>query len=259
MMRDVVFLIPSALILGLGSKSVDVFLWSSPIADVLGFILAIVLLIISLKNLGVKEPVHVDYAEETIVSNGNGVLITIAREHGAKGREIAREVAKRLMVPYYDKNLAKIAADESGLSEEYMLNVTDGSQSRFSDLYLGLDPTDIAKIAQRNALENIAKNGSAVIVGRAADYVLKEYNPIKIFIYADEKFKIKNVMNSYNDTEAEAYKHIKESDKNRSHYYEMVTGKKWKNMDNYDFSINSSIGIDKTVDMIVAYINTLIK
>ena len=101
-------------------------------------------------------------------------------------------------------------------------------------------------------LKEIAKKGSCVIVGRAADYVLRD-NPhvLRIFIHAPLEVRVRNIMQMYDDDEKTATKNIKRSDKNRADYYGLISGQKWGNPTNYDLCINSAIGKEKVADIIV--------
>ena len=123
------------------------------------------------------------------------------------------------------------------------------------ELYLTKTPTAIAREAQNNVLENIAKKGSCIIVGRCADYILKNYNPYRIFIYADMEYKQQRIMNNYKDAKNTAYENILKSDKNRARFYNETTGQTWGAKENYDLCINSNIGVEATVNLIYNYIS----
>lgn len=103
-------------------------------------------------------------------------------------------------------------------------------------------------------LKQIAEIGSCVIVGRAADYVLRDYNPCKIMVYADEEFKIKRIMNNYGDNEKQAKNNMKKSDKRRAKFYKTITGEEWANKENYNLCIDSSVGIETAVQTIYEYL-----
>lgn len=114
----------------------------------------------------------------------------------------------------------------------------------------------ICSYCTRKSSKKIASKGSCVIVGRAADYVLRDNkNIVRIFIYANKNYRAKKVMEMYGDAKEEAYKNISRSDKNRAGYYKIVSSQKWGNVENYDLCIDSSIGIDKTSQTIVDYIS----
>ena len=111
-----------------------------------------------------------------------------------------------------------------------------------------------AVAAQHKVLKKIAENGSSVIVGRAADYVLSDYPElIRVFIYAPGEYRVKRIMEVYGDTEDEARKNIRHSDEARSAYYHSISGKKWGERENYDILLDSSIGEEAAADIITGY------
>ena len=127
------------------------------------------------------------------------------------------------------------------------------------DLYLTTSPVQYAIDAQNKAIRKIAEQGTCVLVGRAADYVLQDYkNLIKIFIYAPKDYRVKNVMKMYKDTEKEAIKNVEKSDKNRASYYKIISGKTWGDINNYNLCIDSSIGKEETANIICEYIHKTI-
>jgi len=129
------------------------------------------------KNMGSKiaQDEHTTVKNAKIQKSKKGIIITISREHRTGGREIGEVLAKRLGIPFYDKEISALTVKESGLSSEFIQNVSEGKLSRVYDIYFGLDPRDDARIAQQKVLYEIAEKGSCVIVGRAANYVLKGY------------------------------------------------------------------------------------
>ena len=126
--------------------------------------------------------------------------------------------------------------------------------------YLTTSPVKYAIEAQDKVIKMIADKGSCVIVGRAADYALKDNkNLVKIFIYAPMDYRIKNIMEMYGDTKIKAKRNIEKSDKNRASYYEIISGQTWGNYENYDLCIDSSIGKEKTAEIICDYIKKIKK
>lgn len=251
--RDIIFFVPLVIILPkfMGIKGI---LWSAPIADAIGIVVTMILLIIFFKNLN-KETESIQVEKVTIQKSKPGVIITIAREHGSQGKEIGKLVSKKLNIPYYYKELTAIAAKESGLDKEFVSKI-NSTKNKMHDLYLTTSPVSFAIKAQAKVLKKIANEGSCIIVGRAADYVLRDNkNLVRIFIYANEEYRVKKVMEMYGDSEEEAYKNIEKSDKNRASYYKIISGQKWGNIENYDLCIDSSIGVEKTAEAIVDYIN----
>jgi len=184
-----------------------------------------------------------------------GVIITISRQHGSAGKEIGKLVAEQLNIPYYYKELLAVTAKESGLSEGYLneLNIRD-NEGIMRELYLSSAPVEYAIKAQRQAIEEIAKHGSCVIVGRAADYVLRNNKKVlRVFISAPDKYRIKKLKEMYGDKSAEAKKSIKRSDANRASYYNAISGLEWGKRENYDLCLDSSIGNEETAKIIAEY------
>ena len=194
------------------------------------------------------------------------LIITIGREYGSGGHEIGEKVASRLGIPCYDKKLIQMAAEKSGLSDEFVEQHEQRSNNAFfaslaasasystgffSPQHLPLSESIF--IAEAQTIREIADRESAVIVGRCADYVLAgRENTINLFIFAPEGDRVKRIMRLYQLSEADAMKRIATSDKERGNHYFRYTDHKWGRAQNYDLSINSSLmGIDKTVEMIV--------
>lgn len=254
--RDIVLFVPLVIIL---PKYMGVVgpLWAAPIADLLGMIISGILVFFFFKNL---ENVKELKKEQNIIKKSKpGVIITIAREHGSAGKYIGELIAKKLNIPYYYKEMTALAAKESGLNQEFISKI-NSTGDVLHDLYLTTLPVQYAIEAQEKIIKKIANQGSCVIVGRASDYVLRDNdNLVRIFIYADEKYKIKKLHEMYGDTEKEARKNMTKSNKNRAAYYKMISGNNWGECKNYDLLINSSIGTEETANIIVEYINTINK
>jgi len=251
LMRDIVCFVPLCLILP-NFFGVEGVLYAAPVADVIGVIVAGTLAIRFYRRIGKDETVT---TEAAIMESKPGVIITIARQHGSAGKEIGRLVAKELGTPYYYKEMLAIAAKKSGLSEKYLnkLNARDESDS-MHELYLGSVPAEYAIKAQRDAILEIAKHGSCVIVGRAADYVLRNNkNVLRVFISAPDEYRIRKLKEMYGDARAEAMKSIKRSDKNRASYYKAVSGLSWGKRENYDLTLDSSVGNETAAKVIVEY------
>ncbi len=185
----------------------------------------------------------------------DGVIITIARQHGSSGKEIGRLVAENLNIPFYYKEMTALAAQESGLSKEFVSDINKNAPKKLYDLYLNSKAVRHAIIAQHKIITKIADEGSCVIVGRAADFVLKDNpNVVKIFIHAPEEYRIKRVMEVYGDTAEEAKSNIHRSDKARAAYYRHISSERWGDEKNYDLVIDSSCGVDETVRKILGYL-----
>ena len=184
-----------------------------------------------------------------------GVIITIAREHGSSGKQIGKCVANALGIPFYYKEMITLAAKESGLNREFISDIHKNSPDIMRDLYLSSNAVQYAIKAQDAIIREIAENGSCVIVGRAADYILKDYdNVVRIFIHAPQDYRIQRVMDVYGDTPKEARVNIERSDKARASYYEHISGTHWGDARNYELTVDSSDGVEKTAQFIVRHI-----
>ena len=188
------------------------------------------------------------------------IVITIGRQTGSGGREIGIKIADRLGIPFYDQALISKAAETADLSREFIK--AHDEQKASSLLYsivmdtLSINPNlpsaDKVFLAQFNAIKEIAKEGSCVIVGRCGDYAL-ENDPdlLSIFLYADFDFRTERIKKELGCSTAEAKSTIIKTDKRRSGYYNHYTGKKWADIKGFDLGINTSrFGIDACVDMI---------
>ncbi len=249
--RDIVLFVPLVIILP-KYMGIEGILYAAPIADLTGIIITIVLLALFFNKLG-KEAIT-NSENVKILDSKDGVIITISRMHGSKGKYIGEQVAKKLDVPYYYKELTAIAAQDSGLDKEFISKLNQ-KNNILHDLYLTTAPVKYAIEAQEKVIKKIAKKGSCVIVGRAADYVLRNNkNIIRIFIYAPEEYRINSVMEMYGDSESDAKKNITKSDRNRANYYKLISNNKFGDVNNYDLCIDSSIGVEKTTQIICDFI-----
>ncbi len=249
LLRDLVLFVPLAIILP-NFIGITGILWAAPIADVISVIVAVVLVRTFFRHLGVSKAST--SSPLRIQKSHPGVIITISREHGSQGKKIGELVAKQLGIPYYYKELTALAAAESGLDKEYIKKVSSNDGEQISqELYLTTSPAKYAIEAQDAVLKEIAKQGSCVIVGRAADYVLRDQkNLLRVFIYAPKEMRVKNIMSMYGDDEKSATKNIDRSDKNRADYYSLISGQKWGDPRNYDLCIDASLGKEKVAELI---------
>lgn len=196
----------------------------------------------------------------------NPLIITIGREYGSGGRQIGQIVAEKLGVSFYDKKIISLAAEKSGLSDEFIANneqrVKSGfmhnlatsaaySSGFFSGQYLPLSESIF--ISQAQVIRDIAARESAVIVGRCADYILAgRQNTINVFVHAPSEARVARIMALYHLDEAAALKTIATSDKERGNHYFRYTDQKWGKAQNYDLSINSALmGVEGTAQMLV--------
>jgi len=199
------------------------------------------------------------FAEKEVVAlkeSKPGVIITIAREHGSSGKQIGKLVAEKLGIPFYYKEMIALAAHESGLDKEFISDIHKNAPNVLYELYASTHVVQLAIAAQDKIIRKIANNGSCVIVGRSADYVLKDYeNVFRIFIGAPKEYRIHRVMEVYGDTLQEAKRNVRRSDKARASYYRHISGKLWGDENNYDLVVDSSSGVEGTVLTILKYIS----
>ena len=181
-------------------------------------------------------------------------IITISREFGSGGRFIGEEVAKKLGIAYYDKNIIGQIAEKSGLSPEYIQENAELSPKKglFAYAFSGRDITgksaeDMVYEAQRNIILELAEKEPCVIIGRNADYILKDRDDVlNVFIHGDMPEKIKRITGLYNVKEKEAVKMMADTDKRRRTNYNFYTDQKWGKASNYTLCLNSSqLGYDR--------------
>ncbi len=187
-------------------------------------------------------------------------IITISREFGSGGRFIGEEVAKKLGIAYYDKNIINEIAEKSGLSPEYIQDNAELSPQKglFSYAFAGRDITgksveDIVYEAQRNVILELADKEPCVIIGRNADYILKDRDDVlNVFIHGDTPEKIQRITRLYNVEEQKAVKMMADIDKRRMANYNFYTNQKWGKADNYTLCLNSSqLGYDRCEKIIM--------
>ena len=262
--RQIVILIPSMIMLShiFGIMGV---LAAGPVADGLAFILATILLareIKHLKNNGTEE-VIVKKEEQNSIKAENNIVITIAREYGSGGRYIGKLVAEKLGIKLYDKEFISKIAEDTGLSSEYIenneqkRNVLDSLNNGY---YAGLSNADELFVKESEMIKKIAGTESCVIVGRCADFILKDNkNVLKVFINSDINDKIKRATEIYGMDTEKAEKEIARINKLRSNHYKYYTENEWNDPSNYDICINSdAIGIENSVELICNLANKLL-
>ncbi len=198
------------------------------------------------------------------------VVITIARQFGSGGKEIGEKLAERLGIPFYDKSLIHLAAKESGIDEDLFDFADEKAFHRFwtasagnagyygnrISLFNEMPMNDKLFIIQSNIIRKLADNGSCVIVGRCADYILRhDVSTVPVFIHSSEQDRLNRVIHTYGVDEKDAKEVMTKTDKKRASYYNYYSGGKWGRADNYDLSINSSAsGIDGAVDLIIKFV-----
>ena len=244
LLRLVIFVFPIAYLFTLSNNVTNIVWWTLPIAEILTAVISVFIL-----KKSYKEKVEVINTIDENKKISKKLIISIAREHGTGGKEIARQVAKKLKLDFYDKEGIKNFALNNGLIDKEI------EESELYNFFLSLDAEKDSIIKQSETIRRIALNGNCVIVGRGADYILKNSpHIVKIFLYAPLEYRINKIKEMYNDTYNEAKKHVVNSDKSRAAYYEVITNQKWGNRENYDLCLNCNIGNKKAVDIICNYI-----
>ncbi|WP_370766907.1 AAA family ATPase [[Ruminococcus] lactaris] len=176
-------------------------------------------------------------------------IITINREFGSGGRFIGEEVAKKLGIAYYDKEMIGQIAEQAGLSSEYVRENAELSPKKgwFAYAFSGRDITgksveDMVYEAQRKVIMEIAEKENCVIIGRNADFILKDRKDVlNVFIHGSIPEKVRRICSLYNVTEVDAIKMINDIDKRRRTNYNFYTEQKWGMAENYTMSLNSSV------------------
>ena len=183
-------------------------------------------------------------------------IITIAREYGSGGRIIAQKVAEKLKLVYYDNEIIDLAARELGIDVDTIRKVSEEKTSSFmytmSSAAFTLPLNDQVFAMQSKIIRHLAENDSCIIVNGCADYILEDFDDVlKVFIHAPIDSRIRRVQEDYQEKQDNYKKYIAKKDKNRSNYYNYYTTKKWGQLDNFDLTINSDLGLDEVADIIV--------
>lgn len=193
-------------------------------------------------------------------------IITISRQFGSGGHSIGEMVAKQLSYSFYDKDLIEKVAKESGFSEKYIEEQGEYSPSEncFSYAFVGRDingmsPNDYLWMMQRKVIKEMAEQEPCVIVGRCADYILKDREDIlNVFIHADMEKRAKRIVELYGETDKTPEKRLREKDKKRKINYKYYTERDWGMATNYHLTLDSGeFGIEKCVDIIVKMVRDL--
>nr|WP_317356568.1 cytidylate kinase-like family protein [uncultured Tyzzerella sp.] len=202
------------------------------------------------------------------------VIVTICREFCSGGKEIGTKLANKLGCECYDKKLISLAAKESGFTETIFENIDEKPTNSFLYSIAMGTPSTTGLFFQNNdfltndklfgiqseVIRHIANEKSAVIVGRCADYILRdETNLIKVYLRADKDFKIKRLLETNKNVDIKHTENLlHKTDKRRGNYYSYYTGREWDNTSNYDLVINTSkVGIDNSVNLILDFIKNM--
>ena len=197
-------------------------------------------------------------------------IITISREFGSGGRTIGRMVAEKLGIPFYDKELLSEAAKQSGICEEIMedhdekptrsllFSLVTGMQQHATTgaFYMDMPLNHKIFLAQFDAIRKLASDGSCVIVGRCADYVLREDpDTINVFVKADMPSKIARAVKYYGVEEDKAEERIRKADRQRASYYNYYATATWGDIENYDLVVDTGmLGVEGAVELIVKFL-----
>jgi len=194
-------------------------------------------------------------------------IITISREFGSGGRTIGRLVAQKLGIPFYDKELVDQVALESGFAPKFVEEHGEHSPGTSFLSYAfaaqgvpgvmnGLSTADFLWSIQCSVILQIAEQGPCVIVGRNADYILKDREDVlHAFIHADVPFRAERIVRLYGESEKKPEARLQEKDKRRKVNYQHYTGRDWGDAQNYDICLNSgNIGVEECADLIVSIV-----
>ena len=200
------------------------------------------------------------------------IVITIARGYGSGGRTVGKMLSKELNIPFYDREILYMASDDSGINlglfqkydEEVSVGIFDSSTKQYTG---GIIPPEDCKFTskenlfnyQAKIIKNLAVKDSCIIVGRCADYILKDFDyVIKVFIWAPHNVCVDTISDMFAMSEKDADKKIRKIDIHRSEFYHYYTCREWDNARNYDLCLNSAdLGFDGCVEAIKAYIEVL--
>ena len=182
-------------------------------------------------------------------------IITIGREFGSGGRELGKRLSDHLGIAYYDKEIIEEIAKRTQLAEGYVRGIVEQQSGVFFPITVGrtfhstgsdyiLKQYTSVYAEQANVLREMAEKSDCIIVGRCGDYILKDHNPIRLFVYAEMDAKFKRCREKADEHEnlsdAELIKKIRRVDRDRAKYYRYYTGQEWGNRANYDMCINTS-------------------
>ncbi len=197
-------------------------------------------------------------------------IITITRQYGSGGHDIGKLLSERLGIPFYDKELISLAAKKSGVSPEVFAQADERmSNSLLYTLSTGLynygngfsamgdlPMNDRLYILQHKIIKEKAEKEVFVVVGRCADYILKEYdNVVRVFVYADLDVRARRAVERQDIEASRARQAVSKVDKNRANYYSFYSGQKWGAPENYDLCLNSTkLSVEQAADLIIDYL-----
>ncbi len=190
-------------------------------------------------------------------------IITIERQYASGGLEIGHKVSELLGIPIYNREILKRASEKINIAQEYLESSEESASasllmslsmamSTMGNIYENIPLPDKLFFAESEIIRELAESESCIIVGRCADYILRDRDDcIKVFIYADHDYRIQRTIENYGIPEKDAENTVKRNDKRRSGFYSFNAGKKWGAKENYDLCLNSStLGIKSCADII---------
>lgn len=203
------------------------------------------------------------------------VVITIARQYGSGGRTVGEMLAEKMGIHFYDKELMKLASDESGINEALFVNADEKvkatkllniAKSAYGGELISPESDDFTSSDnlfnyQAKIIRELAAKESCVIMGRCADYILKDCdNVLSVFVHAPKDFCMEQAAKKHSMTEKELERFIAKTDRHRAGYYKYHTGREWTDARNYDLCLDSSkLGFDRCVEEIIAYMDVRFK
>lgn len=243
-LRLIVFVLPVAYLFTLTDGVMESVWWAFPIAELFTAIISFVILLDVIKK-------KINVIENSKISNN--LILTISRQHGTAAKRLGKMIAEKLGLNFYDKQLIMLEAFKRSLGSDYV-EKTMTEEDGYS-IYLSLDSTKEAIIAQKEIITDLALKTSCVFVGRCADYITKDFpRKISIFFYADEEYRINKVKEMYSDSTEEAIINIHKCEEARSRYYSLIANKVWGDKDNYDLYINARLSDEEIINIIEKYI-----
>ena len=259
LVRDILCFTPLAILLPMvmegfqPGSGIDGILYAAPIAD--GVALAVILMLTIPFYRSLKDQPDVQQTAEPVIRPSvPGVIITIAREHGSEGKQIGKLVAEKLGIPFYYKEMTALAAQEAGLDKEFVSDINTNSPAILHELYLSTRVIQQAVVAQETIIRRIAQSGSCVIVGRAADWVLKDHpHVVRVFIHAPKDFRVNSIMERYGDNHESAAANVRRSDEARAAYYRNISGQTWGDPHHYELCVDASAGRDVCAETIIRF------
>lgn len=194
-------------------------------------------------------------------------VITISRQYGSGGHEVGERLAKELGIPFYDKALIAMAAKQSGFSEDVFAQADErATSSLLYSMVMGnygfgaripgvgeMPINDKLFIIQSDIIKNAAKEGPCVIIGRCADYILREFpNCLNVFVHADKAARVKRIVDKSLCDAKKAPDFITKKDKQRANYYNFYSNKRWEDLGNYSLTIDTSkFTVEQAIDLII--------